>query len=462
MSLAFGTSGLRGLVSEMTPQTIAAWTNAFLVACPPPGQIFVGRDLRPSSAPIAEQVRSTARAAGLAVIDCGVLPTPALALAAEGASAIMVTGSHIPADRNGLKFYTPAGEITKEDEAALQAAHAGSRAPSPGAGTDEQRDALAAYAERYTRAFGPGALAGLRIGIYQHSSVARDLLLEVIAALGAEAVPLARSDTFIPVDTEAVDPGTRSQLATWCASHRLDAIVSTDGDADRPMVTDATGATLAGDVLGVLTARALGAESVVTPVSSNSMVSAGLFPSVVLTRIGSPFVIAGMTDLLAASPAARVVGFEANGGFLLGFAAATGNGHLAPLMTRDSLLPILAPLVAAHRAGETLAEAVAKLPARFTAADRLKGIPTSVSASLLDRLAATPDARTAVFAEAGQIAAVDTTDGLRLTFATGDIVHLRPSGNAPELRVYTEAGSPEAAQLLLARWLSRAAQELAP
>jgi phosphomannomutase len=60
------------------------------------------------------------------------LPTPALALAAmtESASAIMVTGSHIPDDRNGLKFYTLAGEITKADEAGILAA-AGSKINTP-------------------------------------------------------------------------------------------------------------------------------------------------------------------------------------------------------------------------------------------------------------------------------------------------------------------------------------------
>lgn len=69
------------------------------------------------------------------------------------------------------------------------------------------------------------------------------------------------------------------------------------------------------------------------------------------TRIGSPFVIAGMEAVLAAAPEARVAGYEANGGFLLGFAAEAPAGVLAPLMTRDSLLPILAPLVAARGAG---------------------------------------------------------------------------------------------------------------
>ncbi|MFN3548814.1 MAG: phosphomannomutase [Mesorhizobium sp.] len=459
MAPKFGTSGLRGLVTELTPELVAAYTDAFLATCPVGTGLFVGQDLRPSSQRIAGDVMSTARKAGIDVHDCGALPTPALALAAmsAGAAAIMVTGSHIPADRNGLKFYLPTGEIAKREETAIAAAcEAGLKPPARTDGTMRSHpEAAPAYVGRYANAFGPAALSGLRLGIYQHSSVARDAMTAVCEALGATAVALARSEDFIPVDTEAVDAGTRAMLARWCADEGLDAILSTDGDADRPMLADATGRVVPGDVLGVLTARALGAEAVCTPISSNSMV--GLVPdftTVRLTRIGSPFVIAGMEALLAADPAIRVVGFEANGGFLLGFSAKGPAGELAPLMTRDSLLPMLAPLVAARAAGLTLAGLVAGLPPRFTAADRLTETPTDAALRLLDRLAE-PASRATFFEPAGHEIALDRTDGLRARFESGDVVHLRPSGNAPEFRVYTEAGSPQAAADLLTIFMDR-------
>lgn len=450
MVLAFGTSGLRGLVSELDDATVARWTRAFLVACPPEGPLHVGRDLRPSSPGIARAVLAAAEAVGVNTVDCGVLPTPALALAAMGGSAVMVTGSHIPADRNGLKFYVPSGEISKADEAAISAAHAAGTAPVAGAGTRRAIDALAAYRDRYVTAFGPTALAGLRLGVYQHSSVARDLLVDVLCGLGAEVVALARSDSFIPVDTEAVDAATREMLAGWCAGHRLDGIVSTDGDADRPMLTDASGAVIPGDVLGVLSAQSLGATAVVTPISSNSMV-AGLFAKVTLTRIGSPFVIAGMEAVLAGEPGAKVVGFEANGGFLLGFAAKGPAGPLGALMTRDSLLPILAPLAAARAAGARLADTVAALPARVTAADRLQDIDRARAADFLARLDTDQAARAGFLAPLGTEVAANRTDGLRLSLAGDRVVHLRPSGNAPEFRVYVEAASAAEAGALLAR-----------
>jgi phosphomannomutase len=159
-----------------------------------------------------------------------------------------------------------------------------------------------------------------------------------------------------------------------------------------------------------------------------------------------------------------VVGYEANGGFLLGFAATGPAGPLPPLMTRDSLLPLIAPLALARSAGG-LAALVAAEPARFTAADRLQEVPTERSLALVAGLDADPGARAAFLAglggaglggadPGGAEVAVDRTDGLRLTLDSGRVIHLRPSGNAPELRCYAEAETAEAAEALLAAGLA--------
>ena len=152
--MKFGTSGLRGLVADMTDEVCARHVAAFLAHLARSGvgarEALVGRDLRPSSPRIAAACIGAIRAAGVAAIDCGVLPTPALALEAarRGAPAIMVTGSHIPFDRNGLKFYRPDGEIAKADEAGILGAL---DAPSPSAaapGPVVEADAAAPYLTR--------------------------------------------------------------------------------------------------------------------------------------------------------------------------------------------------------------------------------------------------------------------------------------------------------------------------
>jgi len=445
MAPKFGTSGLRGLVTELTPSLVKSYTHAFLHACDTGGAVHLGHDLRDSSPALIQAVRAALREAGVQAIDHGALPTPALALAAMGAgqAAIMITGSHIPADRNGLKFYRPDGEIGKTDEAAILAAlDAPARtADTAGLAFDAGDQAQTAYVQRYIDAFGPTALAGLRIGVYQHSSVARDVMGQVLQGLGAQTVPLARSDTFVPVDTEAVDPGTRDKLAAWCRDHALDALVSTDGDADRPMVIDSTGRLVPGDVLGPLTANFLAAEVICTPVSSNTLVDVmGVFERIDRTKIGSPHVIAAMEE----AADRRVVGYEANGGFLLGFHAQGPAGPLSPLMTRDSFLPMIAPLAQARAKGTGLAALVATLPPRFTAADRVTDIPTESARAFLQKLTDCATARASFFNVPAPERDIDLTDGLRVTFEDDTVLHLRPSGNAPEFRCYAEA--PEAAQ----------------
>lgn len=439
MAPKFGTSGLRGLVVELTPDLVGAHVAAFIQACPVGTGLFVGRDLRPSSPDIAGVVIAAARARGVNVTDCGDVLTPGLALAAmtAGASAVMITGSHIPADRNGLKFYTPDGEISKAEEAAILAELPRISAYSGPQGTVETLDAEPAYIERYVTAFGPDALGGMHIGAYSHSTVGRDVMISILKALGAQVTDLGRSDTFIPVDTEAVAPDVRAQLKDWAAP--FDAIVSMDGDGDRPLLTDAEGEVVPGDILGQITAQLLQAEVVVTPISSNTGVTQLGFQSVVTTRIGSPFVIAGME-----TAGGKVVGYEANGGFLMGF-----DGVLAPLMTRDAVLPIVATLAAAK--GKGVAALIAGQPECFTAADRLQDTPTEVSKALVASLQ--NDAVPFLAPLGGTLAATDLTDGLRMTLTDGRVVHLRPSGNAPELRCYVEDKSKDRAQDTLAKAL---------
>jgi len=462
----FGTSGLRGLVTELTPELVTNYTRAFLAACPHGGAVHVGWDLRPSSPAIAAVVMGAVQAAGLRAIQVGAVPTPALALGSMGAghAAIMVTGSHIPANRNGLKFYVPGGEVSKADEAAINA-HLGDTwqtAASP-APVEIATNTAQTYIDRYVTCFGPAALSGLTIGIYEHSSVARDIMAQAVAALGGTPVLLARSDIFIPVDTEAVDPQTRSSLAAWCAENGLDALISTDGDGDRPMMADAAGNIVPGDVLGALTAAALGATVLCTPVSSNSMIARmPAFSAIHRTRIGSPFVIAAMEAVLAKDPTAAVVGYEANGGFLLGFDAQGPAGRIAPLATRDCLLPLLAPLADAKARGLSLAGLVATLPPVFTAADRVAGVPTEKSGAFIGELTSNAAARAAFFDTMGPEQSLDLTDGLRVCFTSGAVVHLRPSGNAPECRCYAEADSAATAAAFVTAHLARLKARLAP
>ncbi len=114
--------------------------------------------------------------------------------------------------------------------------------------------------KRYVDFVGLESLRGLRVGVYQHSSVARDLIVRILTELGAEAVPLGRSDVFVPVDTEALRSEDIELLDQWGQEGRFDAIVSTDGDADRPLIADEKGRFVRGDLVGAITAKWLGVK----------------------------------------------------------------------------------------------------------------------------------------------------------------------------------------------------------
>jgi len=461
----FGTSGARGTVAAMTDRVCYGYTQGFLSYMAeegefaPGGRVALAGDLRSSTPRILAAAARAIRDLGGEPVFCGYVPTPALAFYsfAEGIPSLMVTGSHIPADRNGIKFYRSAGEVLKADEAGMARQMLdlpGEAFTDTGALTEAEvlpaiTDVETAYVRRYIDHFGAGALSGKRIGVYQHSAVGRDVLAAILRALGAEIELLGRSETFIPVDTEAIRPEDVVLAKGWAQENRFDALVSTDGDSDRPLIADEHGVWMRGDVLGILSAARVGATSVVTPVSSNSALElSGRFAKVRRTRIGSPYVIAAMAEELAAGSAV-VCGYEANGGFLLGSAIPGATGATtAALPTRDAVLPILLVLTAPAASVSTQ---LAALPPRFTYSDRLQAFPPAQSARLFGMLlegdaAARLALQTRLFGSfAGEARAIDETDGVRATFADGAVIHLRGSGNAPELRCYSEADSEERA-----------------
>jgi phosphomannomutase len=462
MSLKFGTSGLRGLSIDLAGAASGVYAQAFGQALLESGvakgsEILIGRDFRASSPEIAATCTAALMKIGFRVSDCGTLPTQALALFAmsRGSAALMVTGSHIPADRNGIKFYRAEGEITKADEAKIAAnavkLFAAKEKPTfePVPGTAVPGQATAHFVSRYRGFLPSDALKRLKIGVYQHSTVARDLLVGIVELFGAVAFPLGRSDTFIPVDTEAVSKDAISLMRGWSKAYKLDAIISADGDGDRPLVADENGEPLRGDLLGLMTAQFLGAHTVVTPVTSNSGIEpAGEF-KVIRTKVGSPFVIAAMLEAVKAG-SEKVMGFEANGGCLTATLFERGEMQLAPLPTRDCFLPILSALAIRASVERPLSQIAAAYGLPVAISDRIENFPVEKSAALMAHLQHGTKNAIEFMWSIGTVASTDTTDGLRMTLEDGSIIHLRPSGNAPEMRCYVEAVSAGEAKRLMA------------
>lgn len=464
--VAFGTSGARGTVSAMSNPICYAYTLGFLQAMSAQQiiqageQVYYAGDLRSSTTRILNAVARAIEDAGYQASYVGRIPSPALAYCGirNRSASIMVTGSHIPDDRNGIKFNRPDGEILKRDEALIRQQCVTLPEPFPDIAAHQtpalNPSAEQAYIERYLQFFPDQALQGLHIGVYEHSGVGRDILSKLLSKLGATTTSLARSEHFIPVDTEAIRDADINLGLQWAQQYAFDAIVSTDGDADRPLISDANGQWLRGDIVGVLCAKILGIQYIATPVSSNSAVEkSGWFKQVHRTRIGSPYVIEKMHQLLQSTNS--VGGYEANGGFLLATEIKTSGRKLAPLPTRDAVLPILAILAEANQQQQSIRALVQTLPQRFTASNRLANFPTATAQAIITEYAQSNAKIEASFQDlCGTVAAIDTTDGLRITFTNNEIIHLRPSGNAPELRCYNEADTEPRAQELNAACLA--------
>ena len=461
-NVVFGTSGARGLVTDFSNEVCAAFTQSFVRSMQQSFEferVAVGIDNRPSSPQMAAACIGLLQAMGIATDYYGVLPTPALAFQAmqDEIPAIMLTGSHIPFDRNGIKFYRPDGEISKSDEVLILSQHESLISFTPHLPVVSSV-ATENYISRYLRIYPAEILTGKHIGIYEHSSAGRDIYYRVFESLGAKVTRLERSDVFVPIDTEAVNEADIVKGQVWAEQYGFDAVFSTDGDGDRPLVADELGDWLRGDVLGLLCAKALGVKALAVPVSCNTAIElSGDFNQVVRTKIGSPYVISAFDKL---KKQASFAGFEANGGFILGSDILVMGKALKALPTRDALLPVLALLVMCG--GRRVSEMLNLLPHRFTASDRIQDVPTAWSLAFLTQASTQPRDAIKQLGLGGKIPVhIDQTDGLRMTFSDGDIVHLRPSGNAPELRCYGESVQSAKAQALVAKVLSAVKELLA-
>jgi len=188
VSLAFGTSGLRGLVRDMTD--LEAYINVkgalrYLSAIGDVrsgGAVVLAGDLRPSSDRIMGAAAQAIRDCGCGVVNAGKIPTPALIAHAMSArtAGVMVSGSHIPFDRNGIKLSRSTGEILKSDEAGIAREVSRVRAEEYGTSAEASRftskgmlkrpgqlpavdpSAEEAYVARYRGAFSSDALRGVR------------------------------------------------------------------------------------------------------------------------------------------------------------------------------------------------------------------------------------------------------------------------------------------------------------
>ncbi|MBF0252573.1 MAG: phosphomannomutase [Candidatus Omnitrophica bacterium] len=438
VALQFGTSGLRDTVENMTDMECYINTRGFISYLASIKEfkegdyIAIAGDRRPSTYRIKMAVGKAIIDTGGRVDDQGLVPSPAVALYAisKGMPSIMVTGSHIPADRNGIKFTKRSGEVLKSDEKGILASVQSERKKIYAlkqkefifnekgmfdetnrkelvgllADPDKVAESSGVYRKRYIDFLGTQFLKGAKVFLYQHSAVGRDIVKDIFTALGAEIVAPQeepyRSKEFVPVDTESVSTQTLEIFKKCMKSSGTDIGITLDGDSDRPLLVYRDGKEykyVTGDILGLLTIislEKLGAKinSVSVPISSNDAIATVLEEKgtkVSFTKIGSPYVVASMNESLQRNKGKgdwNVFSWESNGGFLLGSDLTIDGKVLNALPTRDAVLPLVSVIKMTLMLSKSMREIISDLPSRYTYADRKKDFPQESSKAILEYL----------------------------------------------------------------------------
>jgi phosphomannomutase len=521
--LKFGTSGLRGFAVDLTDLECYINILGFIsylksISADDGGisdgaEIFLAGDYRPSTPRIMKAVGKAIIDSGCKIKNCGNISVPAVTYCGmrNKCASIMVTGSHIPEDMNGIKPNKTTGEVLKSDEIEMGRYISLAREKvyetlggenclfneNGALVVDENLPEVDAeqaevYIKRYTDIFPSGCLAGKKIVVYQHSSVGRDIVTEIFRRLGAEIIVEGRTDQFVSVDTEAIKEADLNLIKQYAERHNPFAIISFDGDCDRPWLSSDKGDFLHGSLLGGLTVLYLKADFAAVPISCNDAVDEMLMgkATLVKTRIGSPYVIRAMMDA-AGQGFSKVVSWEINGGFLTCSDLDIFGKKLTALPTRDSVLPMLCVIVMAVEKGVNLSDIIEELPKRFISSDKIKEFPNEAASKITGRyspidkeinkmefkadgLELVKNNGEVLFVKndsdfgrewlekkkeleekyllpsgIGRINSLVYTDGVRIYVESKEVIHLRQSNNAPEFRCYANAGSQDRANELV-------------
>ncbi len=436
MNIKFGTDGVRGVANvDLTPEVVLALGRA-TARVMGAASFLVARDTRISSPVLSSALTTGLAAEGADVTDLGVVPTPALArlAALRHVPAVMISASHNPYPDNGVKVFGPGGlKLTDEEETRIAAAIDGPPRDGP-VGHVSQESIGDWYVEQVVASLEGRRLDGLHVVIDCACGAASFVAPEVLRTAGAE-VTVIHDD---PGDGTRINAGCGSthpaSLQQAVVAAGADAGLALDGDADRVLAVDNTGALVNGDEIMAICAldwraRAkLRHDTVVVTVMTNlgfrlAMADHGI--GVIETNVGDRYVL----EALEAGDYS--LGGEQSGHIILRDHATTGDGILTGL----HLLDVVA------RAGRPLAELTAGAMTRMPQV--LQNVKVANRAAL--------DDADALWAE---VAAVEAELG-----GTGRVL-LRPSGTEPVIRVMVEAPTEEVAAAAATRLAAKLTAEL--
>ena len=417
----FGTDGVRGVVGEdLTEELVERLGRAF-ARWNGGAEVLVGRDTRASGPRLEEELAAGLARGGSTVLLGGVLPTPAVALLAAECGTV-VSASHNPAEYNGVKLFAPGGrKLTTAEEDEIEALLDGGENGKEGS-VAAAEGVAERYVERVCERFG-APLDGLRIAVDCANGAMFEVAPVALRRLGAELVVVGdRPDgTNINAGCGATDLSLLSRVAR---EENADFGVAFDGDGDRMLAVDASGAELDGDAILAVLAIHLGVELVAVTRMTNLAFHRLLGECgirVVTTDVGDRHVLEALRREGGA------LGGEQSGHVIYLDGHTTGDGLVAAILLARAVV----------ESGRSLAEL------------------TSVYQPL-------PQAKANVRVRSRELtpALRAELEALEERLGTAARILVRPSGTEPVVRVLAEAETGERASKLCGRIASLVEREL--
>ncbi|MFH8607664.1 phosphoglucosamine mutase [Streptomyces sp. NPDC018029] len=445
MGRLFGTDGVRGVANaDLTAELALGLSVAAAHVLAEAGTFeghrpvaVVGRDPRASGEFLEAAVVAGLASAGVDVLRVGVLPTPAVAhlTGALGADlGVMLSASHNAMPDNGIKFFARGGhKLADELEDRIEAEYDQQFVSRTGTPRQRPTGAAVGRVKAYDQGLDqyvahligvlPNRLDGLKIVLDEAHGAAARVSPEAFARAGAEVITIGAQPDGLNIN-DGCGSTHLDLLKAAVVEHKADFGVAHDGDADRCLAVDHTGAEVDGDQILAVLALAmrehgtLRHDTVVATVMSNlgfklAMEGQGL--SLVQTAVGDRYVLEAMKEHGFA------LGGEQSGHVIVLDHATTGDGTLTGLL--------LAARVA--ETGRSLADLASVM-------ERLPQVLINV-----------PDVDKSRVKTSAELSAA-VTEAERELGSTGRVL-LRPSGTEPLVRVMVEAADIEQARSVAGR-----------
>ncbi|HTJ97898.1 MAG TPA: phosphoglucosamine mutase [Rhodocyclaceae bacterium] len=369
----FGTDGVRGRVGSLpiTPEFVMrlGYAAGMTLAHNPEARghlkesdrpsVLIGKDTRISGYMLEAALEAGFSAAGVDVMLCGPLPTPAVAYLTRALrlqAGVVISASHNPFDDNGIKFFSAQGTklpdaVELEIERRLDESMGCQESSKLGRAV-RISDAAGRYIEFCKSTFPNDLdLRGLKIVLDCAHGAAYHVAPAVFHELGAEVVSVGATPNGLNIN-DGVGATAPESLRRAVLEHKADIGIALDGDADRLLMADADGKLYDGDMLLYVIARQLARHGKVPGIVGTLMSNLGFEHA--LDRLEIPFARAKVGDRY-------VLELMQEKGWLLG---GENSGHIICLdkhTTGDGTIAALQVLAALQIGGESLAQACADL-----------------------------------------------------------------------------------------------------